>query len=238
MTNQLSPRSRKRRLSKTFPLSPAAEQRSSQKDPLRPAAAGGRLRRGVAGYGAAIQRPRSRTRRSPHQDGHRARRLEHGRYPAHRREVRHARAGRSYRPQRHEVSAQGAILHWNLSHFVVYESHNKKGVQIVDPGPGRRFVSWEAFGKAFSGIALVLDKTDTFQPLKKQGGNRLWAYFKALMSEKGSLGKVLTISVVLRIIAMATPILTALVVDRIVPRRDYSLLTVVAVAWARSSSST
>ncbi len=123
---------------------------------------------------------------------------------------------------------RATILHWNLTHFVVFESCSRKGVTIVDPASGRRVVSWESFGKSFTGVALVLDTTASFEPLAA-GGSRLWAYLKAMLGDRHSIGRVLTMSLLLRVLATALPLLTALVVDRIVPRADLGLLWLVAI---------
>lgn len=125
----------------------------------------------------------------------------------------------------------GTILHWNMAHFVVFESASKKGVHIVDPAAGRRLVSWAQFGKAWTGVGLVLEPTSAFHPIAP-GKSRLFSYLAALLGEKGSLGRVLTMSVVLRVLATGLPLLTALVVDRIVPRADMDLLVVVGIGLA------
>lgn len=121
---------------------------------------------------------------------------------------------------------RATILHWNMTHFVVFESANAKGVQIVDPSAGRRLVSWAQFGKSWTGVGLVLEPTSAFKPIAP-GRSRLLSYLAALLGERGSLGRVLTMSVVLRVLATGLPLLTALVVDRIVPRADTDLLLVV-----------
>jgi ABC-type bacteriocin/lantibiotic exporter with double-glycine peptidase domain len=121
---------------------------------------------------------------------------------------------------------RATILHWNLAHFVVLDRVTKSGVQIVDPATGPRLVSWADFSKSFSGVALVLEPTEAFSPMR-QGGNRLFAYLSALAGHRGTMSRVLTISVLLRVLATGLPLLTALVVDRIVPRADGDLLFVV-----------
>jgi ATP-binding cassette subfamily B protein len=126
---------------------------------------------------------------------------------------------------------RATILHWNLSHFVVFERVTRRGVHIVDPGIGPRLVSWEQFGKSFTGVALVLEPTQTFRPMKPNG-NRLYAYLQALLGHRGSMARVLTMSVLLRVLATGLPILTALIVDRIVPRGDTDLLLVVGCGLA------
>src|SRR5215831_4355453 len=47
------------------------------------------------------------------------------------------------------------ILHWDFTHFVVFERVSKKGVHIVDPGMGARVVPLAKFRESFTGVALV-----------------------------------------------------------------------------------
>jgi ATP-binding cassette, subfamily B, bacterial len=126
---------------------------------------------------------------------------------------------------------RATILHWNLAHFVVLDRVTPKGVHIVDPAAGPRLVPWEQFGKSYTGVALVLEATEAFTPIGK-AGNRLFAYLSALLGHRGTMARVLTMSVLLRVLATGLPLLTALVVDRIVPRSDTNLLLVVSTGLA------
>src|SRR5690606_7638798 len=105
---------------------------------------------------------------------------------------------------------RATILHWNLTHFVVLDRVTRRGVRIVDPGGGPRLVSWEQSGKSFTGDARVPEPLQPFCPLKA-GGIRLYAYLSALLGQRASLARVLTMSVLLRVLATGLPILTALI---------------------------
>src|SRR5215471_6825619 len=61
----------------------------------------------------------------------------------------------------------GAILHWAFNHFVVFEDLEDGAVRIVDPAFGRRRVPMEEFRRSFTGVALLFEPTDTFQPQKE-----------------------------------------------------------------------
>lgn len=122
---------------------------------------------------------------------------------------------------------RGSILHVDLAHFVVFDRATKRGLKVVDPGTGPRLMTWDQVSKRYSGIAVTLETTQSFAPLKA-GGNRLVTYLRTMLSSSGGLGRVLTMSVMLRLFATALPLLTALIVDRIVPRADTDLLWVVA----------
>jgi len=127
-----------------------------------------------------------------------------------------------------EYLEPGAILHWDFNHFVVFEKLHKGGVDLVDPAYGRRRVSMEQFRRSFTGVALTLEPSESFQPAK---GERLktWRYLGRLLEHRPLLSRILTVSVLIQVFALAVPVLTGVLVDRVVPRADYHLLTVLSV---------
>jgi ABC-type bacteriocin/lantibiotic exporter with double-glycine peptidase domain len=120
----------------------------------------------------------------------------------------------------------GSILHWEFNHFVVFERLTKKGAEIVDPARGRRVISEKDLRKSFTGVALVFEKADTFVPKKADAGRLGW-YLRQLSGQRKILGRIITVSVMLRVFALALPMLTAVIVDQVVPRGDHTLLLVV-----------
>ncbi|GAA3434171.1 peptidase domain-containing ABC transporter [Kutzneria kofuensis] len=50
----------------------------------------------------------------------------------------------------------GAILFWNFNHFVVLERVAGRHIHLVDPQYGRRRMTLDAVGEAFTGVALLL----------------------------------------------------------------------------------
>jgi len=120
----------------------------------------------------------------------------------------------------------GAILHWALNHFVVLERVRRGSVDIVDPSTGRRRIPLDKFRRQFTGIALVFEPEDTFIPTPP-GASKTWRYLRQLGTQRKLIARVVVTSIALRILALALPVLTVMVVDRVVPRSDYSLLLVV-----------
>ena len=55
---------------------------------------------------------------------------------------------------------------------------------------------------------------------------RLKRYLDELLSEKGLFSRVIVVSLFLRLIALALPLMTGMIIDRVVPRGDYHLLYV------------
>jgi ABC-type bacteriocin/lantibiotic exporter with double-glycine peptidase domain len=126
---------------------------------------------------------------------------------------------------------RGSILHWRFEHFVVFDRLDRKGGAILlDPAQGRRRVSREELGRNFTGVALILEKGERFEP-RGEGGEaggraRSLRRFLREIVRSGLLPRVLAASVLVQALALALPLLIALVVDRVVPRSDTRLLTV------------
>jgi ABC-type bacteriocin/lantibiotic exporter with double-glycine peptidase domain len=123
------------------------------------------------------------------------------------------------------------ILHWEFNHFVVFQHIGKAGVRIVDPATGPRDVPLDQFSKCFTGVAIELLPTDRFRKEKPEKG-KLKRYVNELMSEKGLFSRVIVLSLALRLVGLAMPLVTGMIIDSVVPRSDYDLLTVVLACIA------
>lgn len=122
----------------------------------------------------------------------------------------------------------GSILHWEFAHFVVLERVRRNAVDAVDPQVGRRHLSMEAFRRSYTGVAIVFEPTEEFQTSANLINKGTWRYVRPLLGHSRILARVLVSSVLIRILALALPLLTGMLVDEIVPRRDQQLLVVAA----------
>jgi ABC-type bacteriocin/lantibiotic exporter with double-glycine peptidase domain len=125
----------------------------------------------------------------------------------------------------------GSILHWEFNHFVVFERFVKRGARVVDPAYGPRIVPLAALRRSFTGVALVFQETAAFERKRAEHGRLGW-YLAQLSTQRHVLTRVVVMSLLLRVFALAVPLLTAVVVDRVVPRADMQLLFVVAIGLA------
>jgi ABC-type bacteriocin/lantibiotic exporter with double-glycine peptidase domain len=123
---------------------------------------------------------------------------------------------------------EGAILHWQFSHFVVFERLEKDFVHLVDPGQGRRRVPMERFLRSFTGVALLLEPGAGFET-GKAAPRQAYRYALQVLRQSDTLTRVLVVSLVLQVFALAVPALTGLIIDRVVPRGDKHLLLVVGL---------
>jgi ATP-binding cassette subfamily B protein len=125
----------------------------------------------------------------------------------------------------------GAILYWDFRHFVVFEKIQRGGVDVVDPGLGRRRVSLDEVKQKFTGVALVFERSEAFQP-ESGGSRRVWYYARQILGHSGLFTRVLVTSILVQLFGLGLPLLTGVLVDRVIPRGDFGLLGVLSVGFS------
>jgi ATP-binding cassette, subfamily B, bacterial len=120
---------------------------------------------------------------------------------------------------------RGSILHWEFSHFVVFERTTRGGIRVVDPAHGRRVVPVNDLRRAYTGVAIICEPSDDFGRGRSRAKGT-WRYLRPMLRQSRNMARVIATSLVLRLAALGLPLLTALVVDEIVPRNDHRLLLV------------
>src|SRR5262249_12601347 len=123
---------------------------------------------------------------------------------------------------------RGSILHWEFSHFVVLERITRRGARIIDPAHGRRIVSLDDLRRSYTGVAIIFEPSGDFDRGSSRGKGT-WRYLRPMLRQSKNLVRVLVTSLFLRLAALGLPLLTALVVDEIVPRHDDHLLLVLTL---------
>ncbi|MCG8461089.1 MAG: cysteine peptidase family C39 domain-containing protein, partial [Holophagales bacterium] len=94
----------------------------------------------------------------------------------------------------------GAILHWRFDHFVVLERWTPKGAVVLDPAGGRRRVPTEELGTSVTGVALVFQPAEDFEP-GRRATRGIRRYLQPIFEQWGQLGRILTISVLVQVFA-------------------------------------
>jgi ATP-binding cassette subfamily B protein len=128
------------------------------------------------------------------------------------------------------------ILHWEMTHFLVFESCDDRFVHVVDPGAGRRKIAIDEVGKSLSGVALVLEPGTAFVRQERARSDRWQRYRQWMFGVRGVWGRILVTSFMLQLLALSTPGLLGIVVDKVVPRGDNRLLYLIAAACLTVSS--
>ena len=120
---------------------------------------------------------------------------------------------------------RGSILHWEFRHFVVLDRVTRGGIRVVDPAHGRRVVPVNDLRRAYTGVAIICEPSDDFDRGRSRAKGT-WRYLRPMLRQSKNMARVIVTSLVLRLAALGLPLLTALVVDEIVPRGDHRLLLV------------
>jgi ABC-type bacteriocin/lantibiotic exporter with double-glycine peptidase domain len=126
---------------------------------------------------------------------------------------------------------RGSILHWRFNHFVVFDRVRRDGIQVMDPAGGPRQLSADEVARSFTGVALTFEPAEDFEPGRSERP-AVWRWIREIVSHTGLLSRILTTSVLLQLFALAVPFLVGILVDRVVPRGDQHLLTVLGVGLA------
>lgn len=125
---------------------------------------------------------------------------------------------------------RGSILHWRFNHFVVFDRLDSDGLEVVDPALGRRTVPPEEASRAFTGIAVVFEPSEEFEPGGGDGSRgQVRRYLTRVLAHSGLLTRVIVTSLLVQSFALSVPFLIGILVDRVIPRGDRHLLLVLAV---------
>jgi len=124
-----------------------------------------------------------------------------------------------------------AILHWDLNHFVVLKSVRGNKITIHDPARGERRMSLREASDHFTGVALELTPSETFEKQTSREKLKLKQLWTRLVGLKRAILQTLVLSVVLQIIVLAMPFYLQLVVDEAIVKFDIRLLLVLALAF-------
>jgi len=122
----------------------------------------------------------------------------------------------------------GAILHWDFRHFVVFEGKVGGAYRIIDPALGRRSVAEAEFSRSFTGVAIELEPGEDLQRQPKNY-NSIRRYLALLIEQKPTILRILATSILLQTLTLGVPLLTGAIVDRVVPRGESDLVSILAI---------
>jgi ABC-type bacteriocin/lantibiotic exporter with double-glycine peptidase domain len=117
-----------------------------------------------------------------------------------------------------------AIVHWEFNHFVVVDRWSSRHVDIVDPAVGRRRLTSEEFDEGFTGILIMLEPGAQFERQAPSRALSLWTYLRSLPHMSSIVAQIIGTALLLQILGLGAPLLTAIVVDYIIPTKTSDLL--------------
>ncbi|MGB5711062.1 MAG: ABC transporter transmembrane domain-containing protein [Waterburya sp.] len=116
-----------------------------------------------------------------------------------------------------------AIAHWKGNHYVVVYRITRERVIIADPSIGRRSLTRQEFVQDWKGYTLLLTPTAKFKQAPEAKRN-LGKYLDLLKPYRLVLFEVLAASLMIQIVGLFTPILTQILLDRVIVQRSTSTL--------------
>jgi len=125
-----------------------------------------------------------------------------------------------------------AILHWDMSHFVVLERTTRRGIVIMDPSAGRMEVPWAEADKSFTGVALELQasarwKVHSDRPRKVS----LRGLVGPLSMWRTDVTLIVLLSLLMEVLALVAPVQMRMSIDTAVAAADGRLVWVLGIAF-------
>lgn len=124
------------------------------------------------------------------------------------------------------------ILHWNMDHYVVLKRVFRDKLHIVDPGSGERVVRLKEASDCFTGVALELTPTPSFQRkprLERVAISDLWSRVSGWAP---MMGQLLLLTGILQIATLVSPLSTQLVVDEVIGKGDRDILIAIIAGFS------
>jgi ATP-binding cassette, subfamily B, bacterial CvaB/MchF/RaxB len=124
-----------------------------------------------------------------------------------------------------------AIVHWNMSHFVVLKSVSKNGIMVHDPSLGERSLSISDASKHLTGVALELSPTEGFLPRDDRAKLPFSTFWTEMRGSTHALIQIFVLSLLLELFIIASPFYMQVTIDEVIARGDADLLIVLALCF-------
>ena len=122
-----------------------------------------------------------------------------------------------------------AILHWGGNHWVVLIDVDAEWAKIADPALGIRRIPRAEMEEAWSGYAVLFARTDRVDDIVASPSGFAWLRPFARRFWRPIAGAV-GLAVVVSALNLALPVLTQIIVDRVLGPRDFELLETLVLA--------
>ncbi|WP_208345836.1 peptidase domain-containing ABC transporter, partial [Aetokthonos hydrillicola] len=108
-----------------------------------------------------------------------------------------------------------AIAHWQGKHYIVVYEITKTHVIVGDPAIGQRHLKRSEFLADWTGYALLLQPTSLLEDTSEETTG-LWKFFEIIKPHSKVLLEVFVASVLIQIFGLVTPLLTQVLLDRVI----------------------
>ncbi|QIR39655.1 ATP-binding cassette domain-containing protein [Tolypothrix sp. PCC 7910] len=108
-----------------------------------------------------------------------------------------------------------AIAHWEGKHYIVVYEISKKRVIVGDPAIGQRTLTPREFQARWTGYALLLQPTSELKE-SEEANTPFWQFFELVKPHWVVLLEVVVASICIQVFGLVTPLLTQLLLDRVI----------------------
>jgi HlyB family type I secretion system ABC transporter len=119
-----------------------------------------------------------------------------------------------------------AIAHWEGRHYIVVYAVTRKSVVVCDPAIGQLTLSHAAFKQGWTGYALLLEPTTGLKSTEADKQS-FWQFLDLVSPHRVVLLEIFVASIFIQLFGLITPLLTQLLLDRVVVQQSQLTLTTV-----------
>ncbi|MET0321074.1 MAG: peptidase domain-containing ABC transporter [Duganella sp.] len=123
------------------------------------------------------------------------------------------------------------VLHWNFNHFVVLKQVTAKAIVVHDPAFGVRKIAMAEVSKSFTGVALELWPSTSFQPRNEVTRIKLSSLMGRITGLARSFSQILMLALALEVFALVGPFFVQWVFDNVIVSADRDLLATLAIGF-------
>ncbi len=120
------------------------------------------------------------------------------------------------------------IAHWQGIHYVVVWKITGDRILISDPAIGKRWLPHRDFTAGWTAYALLLNPTERFHTLQSEKVS-LGRYWQIVGRHHKLLRQIILTSLLVKVFGLAAPICTQVVIDQVMPLKDFATLNVFAI---------
>lgn len=124
-----------------------------------------------------------------------------------------------------------AILHWNLSHFVVLDKVSRSHYTIIDPALGRRRLTRGQLSDSFTGVCLELTPGPDFVSGEGRAATTSLPLLGPVDMLRANVTVIFLLGVVAQLISLSVPYYWQWMLDQALPSDDRALVTTLAAAF-------
>ncbi len=123
------------------------------------------------------------------------------------------------------------ILHWDLDHFIVLKSIKNDKFVIHDPKSGKQVLNKEAVSKHFTGVALEMTPSNSFEEKKETKRLPIKSLIKNIVGLKRMFLIIILLTTMVQIFTTSIPFLIQCVVDNVILSNNMELIPVLFIGF-------